>query len=175
VPLPSPAYTNEQAVRLALAPDGDPSVATAASLDDPALQDAITEAQQEIDSRLAGRYPVPFGRAGTPYPDVPPIIAMVARDFAAWNATLTASRSMPIPDGHPALRRYQRAEARLQDLVSGKAELAQTAAEETAGMPAETPTSGADVENSYSGDLWSLDSMSIGAGSRTWPFGWERW
>lgn len=176
MPLPSPAYTTEQQVRLALAPDGDTSQATAASLTDTAIQDAITEAQDEIDSRLAGRYPVPFGRAGTAFPDVPPIVWMIARDFAAWNATLTFFRSNPVPDGHPALRRYQRAEARLQDLVSGKAELAQTAAEEAAGMAAETPTSQADVENAWDGDLWTSDDLSIGPGDSRrltpGPFGW---
>lgn len=161
-------YATPADVRKVLAPDGDTGPSTAASLDDPALEDAIQEAEQQVDAALAGRYPVPFGTGV--YPQVPPMIVQLTRDMAAYEATLRFFRGQPLPAGHPVLLRAQRAQQTLRDMSSGRVELPET-------VPQETPTSQASVQNPYTGDLFGLPGMSIGEDGRPRPPGdpFGRW
>ncbi len=113
-----PAYTTTADLRLALAPGGvDQRVGdTAAGLPDAELTDAITEASNEVDLRLARRYAVPF---------VPPpaIIAQLARDIAAYGATLVHRRGNPIEADHPVRLRHDKAERLLDRLAKGEIEI----------------------------------------------------
>lgn len=110
------AYALPADVRLVVAPEGDDTQdsATAASLADDELISAIAEAQARIDAALAGRYPVPFS-------PVPAVISGLAKDIAAYFATLTYKRGSPVPPDNPVRLRYGLAMTFLSDLAVGKA------------------------------------------------------
>jgi phage gp36-like protein len=148
-------YTTVTDLRFALAPQGGQGPATAAQLSDNELADAISEAAQQVDARLGGLYTVPF-----PDGQVPPLVAQLTRDLAAYGATLTHRRFQPLADEHPVALRYEHAIALLKELASGKASLE--------GSPAgvSTATGEAFVENPYSGDLFTLDGLGIRSADR---------
>lgn len=64
----SGVYATVANARAAIAPDGDTSRASAASLTDPQLSDATSEAQAEVDSAIRARHMSPstfvFSRGG---------------------------------------------------------------------------------------------------------------
>lgn len=108
------AYTDPDVVRLALSPGGDDSdVGSAASLDDPDLEAAISDATDEVNAKLAGRYAVPFA---DPAPD---LIKTLTTAIAGYLVTLTYRRGDPLLTGDPVLLRYTRAELMLAQLQSG--------------------------------------------------------
>jgi phage gp36-like protein len=91
---------------------------TAASLSDEAVEDAIAEAQSRVDTRLAGRYEVPFD------PDVPSQVRYITRDIAAWLCHLTFREVRDLnTELDPVHLRYKAAEALLIDLQNGKTDL----------------------------------------------------
>lgn len=144
-------YATPTTVREALAPEGDSTQATAAGLNNAQLSDAIVEATSEVDARLA---PAPFADP------VPAIVAAITRDIAAYLATLTHRRGNPLPQGHPVLLRYQRAEQLLGQGAAGNLELG------------EIPTEGSEVQvaTQFEGSLWTLDGEGIGPSPyRAWP------
>lgn len=108
-------YAAPADVRLVLSPGGDTTdVESAASLSDPDLQAAIQAAQDEVDGKISGRYPLPIA---TPVPD---ILMRITRDIGAWGATLTYRRGDPI-DPHDAVQlRYNAAEALLTQIQNGQ-------------------------------------------------------
>lgn len=157
------AYAAVQDVRLALSPDGLADAATAASLSDAELADALSEAQSEVDARLAAHYPTPF-----PAGQVPVIVTAATRDIAAYLATLTFRRGEPLAPGDPVALRYQRALALLQDASRGIVEL-------PAG-PTSSPSQQVTVINAYEGTLFTLDDMALGLEGRSYrPAGWSYW
>lgn len=113
-----PEYTTKEAVRLALARDLQSVQGTAASLTDDALDDAIAEATSRVNTRLAGRYDVPFD------PDVPVQVGFLTRDIAMWLAYLTFREVRDLnTELDPVHLRYKAAEALLIDLQNGKTTL----------------------------------------------------
>lgn len=138
-------YTSVADLRGALAPAGDASAATAASLPDAELTDAIDEAGQEVDARLSDRYTVPFGE---PFP---PLVVQITRDLAAWRATLTHRRSNPVDPNDPVRLRYMDALALLKQIGKGEVDL------DVAGTGAGEPT----VINPLSTDLFSLADVGL--------------
>lgn len=111
-------YTTKEQVRLALARDASDVDGTAASLPDPVIMDAIAEAQSRVDTRLAGRYEVPFD------PDVPAQVGFITRDIAMWLAWLTFREVRDLnTELDPIYLRYKAAEALLIDLQNGKTTL----------------------------------------------------
>lgn len=159
VPSATQAYTSVLAVRRVLSPDGsqDPTLGTAASLSDTELEEAIEEAAAEINSRVAARYTLPFN-------EIPPLIEKLNRDIAAYLATLTYRRSDPIDPNDPVQKRYDRAQAMLARIESGKTELTT----EEAGSPAPESDAAAAI-NLYEGELFTPASFAIGSsGSVRW-------
>lgn len=154
------AYTTVADLRDALAPvgGGQQGAATAAALTDAELLDQIVEAGREIDARLADRYTVPF-----PLDAVPPLVAQLTRDVAAYLATLTHRRFQALDDRHPVVLRYRRAQGILGDLQAGRASL-------EGGGPSSVPAADADatVVNQWEGDLFSLDDAGIYTADRGW-------
>lgn len=112
-----PEYTTKDAVRLALARDLQQVQGTAASLTDDALDDAIAEATSRVNTRLAGRYDVPFD-------PVPVMVGFITRDIAMWLAYLTFREVRDLnTELDPVHLRYKAAEALLIDLQNGKTTL----------------------------------------------------
>lgn len=114
---------------------------TAASLSDPDLQDAINQAQAEVDGRLSVRY-------STPFADPPELIVKITGDIAAYQATLLARRGEPILANEAVVLRYQRAQTLLAQAAAGNLALpVATAPAGPGGEPA--------VQNPVDGDLWA--------------------
>lgn len=147
------AYATVTDVRQALAPDGasTATLGTAASLDDGDLTDHIAEAQAEIDARLSARYSVPFADG-----DVPSLVNKIARDIAAYLATLTYRRNTPLPEADPVALRYARALALLTGAQKGDIQL--VGDDGDVGQAAE-----AYVVNTlgYEGSLFDLQDFSL--------------
>jgi phage gp36-like protein len=155
-------YTTVDDVRGALAPGGTDTRAgeTAASLSDTELEDAIQEAGELVDARLGERYSTPFT------PPYPPLISQIARDLAAYGATLTNRKGQPLNDRHPVQLRYDQATDLLDKLSSGSAVI-DTGDEEAA--PGSTA-----VVNVIDGSLF--DPWDFGLASPTQPpFDPEHW
>jgi phage gp36-like protein len=152
-------YTTRDEVRLALSPDGDVTdEGSAASLADNDLDDAVADAQAEVDGKIGG------GRFNAA--TVPELVQNLTRDIAAYLATLTHRRGDPIDPNDPVQKRYDRAQSLLAGIQSGKIELS--------GEP-EADSVDATIANVYEGDLFTLASMGIGAsgGRRITPFNWD--
>lgn len=142
-------YVTPQQVREVLAPDGeDPDGSTAASMDDAALETAITEAADEVDAALVGRYTVPF-------PVAPSLVQTVTRDLAAYGAELTFRRGDPLPRDHPVALRYARAVANVTGLSKGTLTL------DVATAPS---SGGAVVVNPYEGQMFGLEDFALQQG-----------
>lgn len=140
-------------VREALAPEGDfDDPATAASLGTSQITDSLVEASSEIDSMVRG---APFAADS-----IPAIIQAIARDVAAYLATLTHRKGLELPPEHPVALRYKRAEALLAAAAKGTLDLS---------GDTEAEGSEASVVNAYEGDLFSLDQLSIGTDGRVLP------
>lgn len=142
-------YTSVWDLRLALAPGGiDTHNATAASLSDDELADAIFEAAQEIDARLGSQYSVPFD-------PVPGLVAQVTRDLAAYKATLVHRRGNPIAADDPIRLRYAHAMALLLSIAKGDVDLIGA---DGADVP--TATGNAVLVNQYGYDLFSDETLA---------------
>lgn len=153
------AYTTVEDLRLALAPSGDTGPSTAASLSDPELTDAISEAQQEIDARLSSGYTVPFV-------PVPGLVAQITRDLAAFKATLVHRRGNPLDARDPIQLRYTHAMDLLKQIAAGDVDLIGAAGEDIQTGGAAT------VIQPYEGDMFTLPGMGLGAGTYgpgLWP------
>lgn len=153
-------YTSVDDLRLALSPGGVQDKATASDLSEDELADAIGEAQAEVDARLGARYTVPYADG-----QVPPLVAQLTRDVAAYGATLTHRRFQPLAQDHPVRLRYDKAQALLVQLARG-----------TATIPdAEVVASTTDVAvaNPYEGDLFVLQDFDLGPAPlyRDGPYG----
>jgi phage gp36-like protein len=146
------AYATPGDVRKALAPEDDTSGGTAASLSDSQLTNAIAEATNEIDARVQG----------APFTTIPPVISSIARDIAAYFATLAYRKGNLLPPEHPVALRYAHAQALLTSAARGELDLTQDT----------EPVAGGDVAivNQYEGSLFSLDSEGIGEGTRAMPW-----
>ena len=140
-------YTTPTAVREVLVAGGGASPSsdqsTAASMTDAQLQPAIDEAIAEVDARLRG----------APFSDpAPRVVQDMARDLAAYLATLTHRKDVELEDAKPVYRRYIRARDLLRDLAKGDAEL-----------PVE-PAGGVSVpvvKNPYEGSLFRPQDLGL--------------
>jgi len=145
VPYTGARYSTPGDVRTLLAED-DTDPDTAAVLTDATLQDAIAQADAEIDAKLGGRYTVPF--------DPPPlIVARLSGDIAAYLATLTLRHSMAVREEDSIYRRWVRAKELLDLLSSGRAQLPGVADEKTGSTAA--------VVNHHSTPLWDLGTFGL--------------
>lgn len=122
------AYTDRDAVRGVLAPDGVED-GTAASLGDSEVDEAIDRVSARIDTFLRRRYTVPLA---DPAPD---IIRDIATDIAAYDLTLSYYKTTDITDQDPVIRRYRDARGMLGQLSTGLLVLDVAAADTTADDP----------------------------------------
>lgn len=106
----------------------------AASVDGEVVDKAIADAQAEIDSRLATKYTVPFS-------PVPPLVASIAQDIAAYLADLVFRENRDYStELSPIYLRYQRAQAQLGRLQTGEAVIPPTG-----GDPENPPETGSGI------------------------------
>lgn len=114
-------YSSPTDVRNALTPGADENdLTTAASLEDPQIQDAIKEADGTIDTYLSGKYGIPTDPDATP-PDsvaVYPIRAW-SRDIAAFLVTLTFRKSKDLEDNDPIRLRFNWVISVLEKIAEG--------------------------------------------------------
>lgn len=151
------AYLTPAQLRLVLNPDGDNTdTGSAAGMTDPELQEAINDAQAEVDGKLSARTSTPLV---TP---LPTLIFRVVRDIAAYLATLTNRRGDPLTPSDPIALRYAAAEQLLNGLAAGTVPLPPEVA------PSQNATQNAVAVNGYDGTL--LDGSD--AGWRRVPGGW---
>jgi phage gp36-like protein len=105
-------------VRTILARNAGSQIATAASLSDEQLTDAISEASDQIDASIGYTYPTPFQ---VPFPVQ---ITHLARDIAAYLAYLNYRQFKDLNSAlDPIYLRYQRAVQAIEDLRVGKSKL----------------------------------------------------
>lgn len=123
-------YTTPDAVRALVQPDlqgVDTSEETGGQLDDEQLWVMIEQASARIEQYIGARYQTPVAALTTPYsPDDSPAtgyptpIGEWCRALAAYEATLTLYRSMPMPSNDPAFLRMTSVMTDLQSIQSGK-------------------------------------------------------
>lgn len=107
-------YTDPATVRVALSPGGDDTdLGSAASLSDADLLAKISDATDEVDSKLGDRYTVPFTDP------IPALVGTITTAISAYLATLTYRRGDPLVTGDPVVLAYQRAEQMLTQLQAG--------------------------------------------------------
>jgi phage gp36-like protein len=110
-----PGYCTAEDVIDVLTRDAAQVTGNAASIDREAVDKSIQDAQAEIDSRLARKYTVPFN-------PVPPLVASLAQDIAAYLADLIFRENRDYStELSPIYLRYQRAQAQLGRLQTGEA------------------------------------------------------
>jgi phage gp36-like protein len=156
VPQFGQAYTSTDSVRRVLSPDGVSDDSTAASLSDDEIEQAISEAAAEVDAKLAARYTVPFT-------NVPAIVTTITRDVSAYLAMLVFRGGDPIDPNDPVQLRYNRAQANLIQIQTGKTELPV----DSSGPLAEGVE--AAVINPYDGDLFTPGDFSLGPAPFRYP------
>jgi phage gp36-like protein len=86
-------------------------------MSDAEITEAISDAQTEVDARLQGYAPAPFDVTA-----IPPIVARVTRDIAAYLATLTFRQGDPMLPDHPVALRYAAAQGILAAIAKGTME-----------------------------------------------------
>lgn len=111
------AYSTVEQVRLIVVRDPGQDDGTGASLPVPTIEDAIGEADREIDGKLSSLYKVPFN-------PVPGVIVAISRDIAAYLCDLVFREVRDYQsDLNPIILRYKRAQEMLKLLVSGEMDI----------------------------------------------------
>jgi len=149
-------YVTADEVRQIVARDDTQHDVTAASLSDDQINEAIDSASNEVNSRLAAQYIVPFAEP----PDTPPLVAEIVRDIAAFLSDLTFRQDTDYTTGNePMLLRYQRSIDLLTRLEAGTMTLI--------GVPTQpevpqSPSVSSSVRNPYEGKLFGLEDFNLG-------------
>ncbi|HEX4688641.1 MAG TPA: phage protein Gp36 family protein [Nocardioides sp.] len=139
------AYATPAGLRTSLTRDPQHPEGTAADLPDATLQQAIDAATGQVDARLNGRYPTPFGDP------VPPLITAIVLAIAAYLADLGYRQSVDSTAQDPVAKRYQWATDLLSRLVNG-----------SANIPGVHPRLGLYPVPRYEGQLFDLEGFGLG-------------
>lgn len=139
------AYCTVDDIRNVLKGTAGTLPSAADQLDESQLEQALTDAQTEIDLALARRYVVPFN-------PVPEPIKQIAINIAVYLADLTFRMSKDYgATPNPIRLRYERAKHYIDGIVSGQFALV---------VPGESIASGEiGVFNPYTGDLITIDHL----------------
>lgn len=156
-------YATATDVRLAVA--RDPSKAhSAASLSDDQVNQAIEDAQSQVDGYLRRRYVVPFGDP------VPALAKSLVIDIAAYLAGLNWYQETELLADDPLALRYARAMALLKDIQCGEIDLDAG----DGGLPAPDASGGMGAPiNPYTGSLFGLSDFGLGYGCGNRGWGWQ--
>lgn len=170
------AYSTPAMVRNAVYPQGTGTQTTgtntAADLSDTALNDAIAEADSQIDAYIGKYYAVPVAVVisgssdgdGAPVGATPHPIDYWSRNIAAYNATLGLRGSLDFSDNDPVARRYTATMNALVAVSKGQANL--QLPDNTSG-PSATGAGG--VINPYAGDLFDPNDWNLRPLDPSWP------
>jgi phage gp36-like protein len=156
------SYTDPATVLNALSPTGTPPPGTAiGALSQTVFSDAISDAEDEINARLATRYQVPF-------PDdlCPDVVQKLTRDIAAYWCLLAANGQQEVLATHPVQLRFNRAQLVLLAISSGEIELPPVLSNGT-NLTSEDDPGGVVVVNTVPGRLFGLRDFGISVD----PFG----
>lgn len=156
-------YLDPEQLRLAIAPNPDTVVGTAASMDDPELQVAIDNAQAEVDARLSVRYRVPFD-------PVPALVLTIVTGKAIYLANLQYRGSKDLAAFDPVVLRHAQVEKLLTEIVAGRAGLIEV--DGTAPVEQQGGAGMGAPINRYEGSLYSLTEFGLGYGRRDFRDGW---
>lgn len=160
-------YATVTDVRLAVA--RDPSKArSAANLADDQINQAIEDAQSQVDGYLRRRYSLPL-----PAP-VPALAKSLVIDIAAYLAGLNYYQETQLLADDPLSLRYQRAIALLKDIQDGEIDLD---VGDGAGPAPDTAGSMSRPVRQYDGSMFGLSDFGLGygCGDRGWGWDWNGW
>lgn len=152
------AYATAEEVRSVVARDQNRPGGTAARLENEPIDAQIADAQAEVDSRLAGRYAVPFTG------EVPALVKVITVDIAAYLATILYLQSRDFPDGDPMVRRYERAQKLLDALHDGTADLVDPDGPTGPAAAPESTSSIGEPVNPYAGVMFGMSDFGLGYG-----------
>lgn len=155
-------YATANDVRLAVARDPSRPNSTA-DLGDDQLDEAIENAQSQIDGYLRGRYTLPFQE---PYPA---LVKSLTIDIAAYLAGLNWYQETELLASDPLALRYARAMALLKSVACGEIEL--DAGDGGAPISGTENTMGAPI-NRYDGTMFGLSDFGLGYGCGNRGWGW---
>lgn len=155
-------YATANDVRLAVARDPSRPNSTA-DLGDDQLDEAIENAQSQIDGYLRGRYTLPFEE---PYPA---LVKSLTIDIAAYLAGLNWYQETELLASDPLALRYARAMALLKSVACGEIEL--DAGDGGAAMTDSGNNMGAPI-NRYDGTMFGLSDFGLGYGCGNRGWGW---
>ena len=126
---------------------------SAAELSDEQINDAISNAQSQVDGYLRRRYTVPFADP------IPALAVSLTVDIAAYLAGLNWYQETELLKDDPLALRYERAVALLKDIQAGEIDL-----DDGDGGAPDADTSGAmgTPRNRYTGQLFGLRSFGLG-------------
>lgn len=111
-------YATPTTVRAVLARDTTAPTGTAAELSDTVINTAITQAQAQVDGRLANRYTTPF------VDPAPQLVQDITRDIAAYLSDLTYRQGKDYETQlDPVVMRYQQAQTLLEQIATGHIDL----------------------------------------------------
>lgn len=164
-------YCTVRDVRLALAPIADwAKAATATSLTDEQISDAIEEAEGVVDNYIGRRYTVPLIEFEEDDPENPgnvfefvaaPVpVRGITRNVAAFLIALTHYQNKDMPEDNPVRLRYGVALSQLLAIRDDKADLPGTF------PPVGNSGNGGEIFNLYEGTMFGLDSVGLGYGNR---------
>jgi len=149
-------YSSTDDVRYAVAPGsvGRDSPATAGSLNDEQIIDAINEADSIVNLHVAGRYVVEQDPANVAVATAP--FRYWSRNIAAWMATLSQRLSKPVDVNDPVRLRYIETMALLVKVREGNLDI-------PGATPVSPSTTGDDVfvYNQYEGHLFGLNDLGL--------------
>lgn len=159
-------YCTVRDVRLALAPLSEwANPATAASLTDGQIEDAINEAEGLINLYVSARYQVPVIEVEQSNDAEPPVMVAVdvapdpvrgfTRNIAAYLSALTFRKNKDLPEDDPIRLRYRLTLDALTMIRDSKADLPDDFDLPTGG------DSGAAVFNLYEGTMFSMSDMGL--------------
>jgi phage gp36-like protein len=156
-------YATANDVRLAVA--RNPAAGhSAAELSDDQINQALSDAQSQVDGYLRRRYTLPF-----PEP-VPALAVSLTIDIAAYLAGLNWYQETEMLADDPLALRYQRAVALLKDIQCGEIDLD---VGDGAGPAPDTAGAMGPAINQYGGSMFDLSDFGLGYGCG--DRGWGRW
>lgn len=158
------AYTTAAEVRAVVARAPDTAASrSAAALADYQFDEAIANAQSQVDGYLRRRYTVPF-------PDpVPALAKALTTDIAAYLAALNWYQETELLATDPLALRYERAVALLKDIATGDIDLDAG----DGGVPGVESGGGLGAPvNTYTGSLFGPADFGLGWCGDSW---WGRY
>ena len=138
-------YATAEELKRVLAPTGS-EARTPAEMSIPVLEQAIRQAQGDVDGYCAGRYKTPFTAP------VPGLVWSLTLNISQYYATLTHRRGADLEDTDPSLIRFRGAMQQLKDIGLGLITLEAVTVDPTTGAESSTG-------DSVGGEAWGVNTQ----------------